>query len=76
MSGWMDYFSRRRSRYTALPTNEAPAPDSLAALASQTPDDRPQVDLGGQYERTRRALRATAVGLMLLTVGALAVAYV
>ena len=73
MSGWMDYFARRRSRYTALLTNEVPGPDSVAAPASQSTADQ---IVGDRYERTRLALRATAVGLMLLTVGALAVAYV
>lgn len=67
MSGWMDYFRRGGSRYTALATNETSGQGH-----AEDPDPERQT---GHYERTRRALRATGVALVLLTVGSLAVAF-
>ncbi len=72
MSGWLRYFSKDRSRYTAVPTNEVPSLDSRADSTGQNPADQPQDD---RHARTRRALRVTAVGLMLVMAGSLVVAY-
>ncbi len=63
MSGLMRYFAKHRSRYTAVPTNDTPGPD---------PAEQPHVD---RHARTRRALRVTAVGLMLVMAGSLVVAF-
>lgn len=70
----MSYF-RGRSRYAPLPTNDAPdghgAEPATATATAHGPADPARTD---PNQRTRRALRATAVGLMLVMLGAVVVA--
>jgi hypothetical protein len=72
MSGWMAYFQRGRSRYAPLPTNDAPDGHATEPATAPGPADPVQAD---PNQRTRRALRATAVGLMLVMLGAVVVAF-
>ncbi|KAL2135742.1 hypothetical protein VTI74DRAFT_7112 [Chaetomium olivicolor] len=69
MSRWMSYFHRKRNRYTQLPTSEPPANDAPAAPATA---QQHEIDSHG---RTRRVVKVAAIGLMVVLVGYVVVAF-
>ncbi|KAJ4294823.1 hypothetical protein N0V88_005057 [Collariella sp. IMI 366227] len=68
MSEWMYYFRRKRDQYTQLPTTEAPANDPSKGQATAQ-------QKVGRDEWIRRTVKVTGIGLMLVMLSYVVVAF-